>query len=215
MKFRKSRFALLLLFVVTSICSAATRLHFSSVLERQPEKVWSPKLDSKTRVSLNAYQQHLKLPNGLIYGEQIRSLQLRNLCQSEIMAWAKKNSCQLKTDFVKHPQSNEPKTDRKGNTIPLLSWICQDGGVIRMKPLGDPTSQYSSRPEAVKAMRQFGSDQYANFSDEAFKVDDAGLAIPKWPKDLNLELPGLRKEDRQAYLDEWASDAHSPLKPCP
>jgi hypothetical protein len=85
-----------------------------------------------------------------------------------------------------------------------------------MKPDGDPTQPKNPLPNVVKAMRFFGSSRYDNFSDEAFKVDNAGLPIPKWPKELNLEIPGVIGDARASaqYTDEWAADAHTNIPAC-
>ena len=83
-----------------------------------------------------------------------------------------------------------------------------------MKPKGDPTNAKNPKPNAVKAMRYFGVEKYQNFNDEAFKVDNAGLPIPKWQKDLNTDLPELKEKSRAQFIEDWAKDAHTLLKTC-
>lgn len=188
--------------------------HFAGVLERNPDAVWNPGVNSKLKDSLRAFKNHRKLSNGLAYGSMVQHLNLEGLCPEKIEAWAAQHACSRQDDVLKEPKRNAPIHDTHGNTIPLVSYLCPDGGVIRTKPQGDPTSPFDRAPLASIAMRFFGSDRYENFSDEAFKIDSAGLAIPKWPKDLNLELQGLSKKNRKAYVDEWARDAHTHLTKC-
>jgi hypothetical protein len=207
-------FAILTLCICTSALAAGP-LQFEEVLEHSPSTIWSQNLNSKTLESVHAYDQHKKLSNGQGYGDSIRQLDLSRLCDSQILAWAKKHHCKEQDDFLKNSADNLPLHDSHGKTIPLISLICTDGGVVRLKPIGDPTSQKFSKPSVVKAMRFFGSENYANFSDEAFKVDNQGRAVPKWPDDLNTQLPGLQNASiKQKFVSDWGSDAHSELKIC-
>jgi hypothetical protein len=197
-----------------SMALAGDAPHFAGVMERRPEAIWAQSISKQLRESVEAFQQHKKLPNGVVYGSTIRDLNLTRTCEEDIFAWAKKHGCSRKNDFIKNPADNSPRLDARGKTIPLVSLLCKDGGVIRLKPEGDPTYKKNPDPNAVKAMRFFGVDRYDSFEDEAFKIDDAGMPIPKWSKDLNVELPELTSGDRDRYIEEWAKDAHSPLKHC-
>jgi hypothetical protein len=199
-----------------AVCAGVSAPRFSQVQERRPELIWAKSISPALTQSLHAYQQRQKLANGVAYGSVIRSLDISGKCPSDLEAWAKAHSCTRQDDVIRTPKDNQPFHDAQGKTIPLVSFLCPDGGVIRMKPDGDSSQPKRPEPDAVKAMRFYGVDRYANFSDEAFKVDNAGLAVPKWPKDLNTDLDGLRSDPKalSAYLDEWADDAHTDLKRC-
>ena len=199
--------------------AAAAGPRFSAVMERAPEKIWAASLDPRVADSVRAFIQKKTLANGQIYGGSLRDFNLSKLCREQIEAWARKRGCEPEPDVVKSPpgtpNANRPLRDRQGRTIPLISYLCPDGGVIRMKPEGDPTNPRELLPSVVKAMRFFGSADYKTFSDEAFKVDNDGRPIPKWVKDLNTRLPGLSSErERGRYIQEWARDAHTRLRPC-
>ena len=206
----------LLLVLLSAPAYTVDAPNFSQVQERRPELIWAKDLTPALRASLDAYRGHKTLSNGVEYGSVIRSLNLAPLCVSEIENWANEHACKRQDDVIKSAKDNQPLHDAQGKTIPLVSFLCPDGGVIRMKPEGDPTQPKNSHPNAVKAMRFFGVNRYSDFSDEAFKVDNAGLPIPKWPKELNTNLPGLSsdKKARELYIDEWAHDAHTQLKLC-
>jgi hypothetical protein len=204
----------LLAILWTSIAIGSEAPEFSQVQERRPELIWGKVLDPKLRESLDAYEQHKPLPNGVAYGSIIRKLRLDRLCKDQIESWAQGHGCARKDDVVKNSEDNIPILDHAGKPIPLIEFLCQDGGVVRMKPKGDPTSKKNTKPNTVKAMRFYGVEKYHNFSDEAFKVDNAGLPIPKWTKDLNTDLPELTDRTRAKFIEAWAKDAHTPLKFC-
>jgi hypothetical protein len=196
------------------IAGAADSVRFFQLIEQNPSAVWAQSLDAKTKDSVNSYVKQAKLPNGLLYGNSVRNFDLSKLCDSQIKSWASKRGCEEKDDVLKRPEDNQPIHDSHGKTVPLISFLCKDGGVIRMKPIGDPTSKYPN-PSVVKALRYFGSDRYDDFSDEAFKVDNQGRAVPKWGKDLNTALPGLEDEQvKKAYFADWGRDSHTELKIC-
>ena len=142
--------------VWAAVSVASEAPEFSQVQERRPELIWSKKLDPKLRDSLDAYEQHKPLPNGVPYGSIIRKLRLDRLCTDQIEAWAKGHGCARKNDVTKSTENGIPILDPSGKPIPLVEFLCQDGGVVRMKPKGDPTSAKNPKPNAVKAMRYFG-----------------------------------------------------------
>lgn len=214
-RFKADPFVVVFCLLATSSALAADAPRFSQVQERSPESIWAAKISPKLRSSLEAYQQHKKLKNGTEYGSLIRSLDLGKVCASQIVAWATEHSCIRENELVRSPKDNLPLHGANGKVIKMVAFLCPDGSVIRMKPYGDPSQPKNSEPNAVKAMRFFGRDRYENFSDEAFKVDNAGLPVPKWPKDLNTKLPGLDSSTREAFIGEWARDAHTDLKVCP
>ena len=111
--------------------------------------------------------------------------------------------CSLKEDVIREPKNNTPIHDQNGKTTPIWIWLCQDGGVIRAKPLGDPTSKYRKQAEVSKSLRYPPTGEFHGFNDETVKLDDEGNALPKWPADLKSKDP--------AVMNEWGDRVHIDL----
>jgi hypothetical protein len=125
-----------------------------------------------------------------------------------------KMKCQKKEDVLKNPQTHDPLRDSDGHTIPMIVYLCDDGGVFRFKPKGDPTNRFRKDPDASKSLRYPSDSLFENFDDEVIKVDNSGHAVPKWPKDLNLA--DIDEKNRAAVIQDWANDAHTFIKlDCP
>jgi peptidoglycan/LPS O-acetylase OafA/YrhL len=197
----------LILVLMFGLTACATSRSFETIMNEYPEKLWGVSADSDTYRSVLAYRARVKQPNGLTYGDSMRDFDLNRLCVDQIRERSTRMGCIAKNDVLKEPKQNLPIHDSEGQTIPLVSYLCPDGGVVRMKPKGDPTNPKETQPSVIKAMRFFGSDRYENFSDEAFKVDNQGRPVPKWAKDMSTE-------GKSRYVEEWARDSHSLLRTC-
>ena len=187
---------------------------FVSIAETSPDRLWSPNLSETTHKAISDYQVGKKLSSGKIYGESVRAYDLRNKCASDIDRELKQLGCGKKTDVLKNPHTKSPLLTSSGQTIPMVVFLCPDGGVVRLKPQGDPTSKFKPQPLASKALRYPFDSKFENFDDERVKIDNFGNAIPKWPKDLNPELASSK--DQPQIIEGWADDAHTDLKlDCP
>ncbi len=200
-------------------CNTAPQNHrgglqgnFLEVLSAHPEQVWSPSLSLEAKQAIADYRLKKKLPNGEIYGASVRAYDLRDKCFSEIDQEMKKLECKRKEDVLKDPKTKNPLKTGSGKTIPLIVYLCSDGGVVRVKPAGDPTSKLRSQPLTSKALRYPYNSKFDNFDDERVKVDNFGNAIPKWTKDMNPSL--VHSKESGDIIEAWADDAHTDLKIC-
>lgn len=74
------------------------------------------------------------------------------------------------------------------NIVPHDIYTHDDGGIVRVKPEGDPGSEVRKQPHAVKAVL-FTPHQNNLVTDEAFKVTNSGQAVPSMPS----PAAGMRK----------------------
>lgn len=183
---------------------------FVMIAQSKNERIWSPHLSSKTIQAISDYNQKKELNSGKIYGDSVRNYDLKNKCPEDIDKDMLQMKCQRKDDVLKNPKTNQPLIAPNQNTIPMISYLCPDGGIIRLKPQGDPTSQYKPQPLVSKGLRYPFNSKFENFDDEIIKIDNFGNAIPKWTKDLNPKL-GEPTEQTQ-FSQGWADDAHTDLK---
>lgn len=177
----------------------------------QPSIIWSPKINHKIKKTLIDFKDHKLLVNGLHYGDSVRNFSLNEKTAVQITVAMKELNCEEKDDFLQHPKTHLPISDKNGQKVPMTVFLCPDGGVIRVKPEGDPTSRFRPQPHASKSLRYPYNSQFESFDDEMVKVNNRGEAVPKWAQDLNPSLtmdPIVKKE----IIEEWANDAHTDLK---
>lgn len=192
------------------IQAATTYDSFQNCLHRYPKTIWSENLNSKAQAARSDFDTRKKLPNNLIYGQSVRDFNLRNKTAPEIDDYARKNKCQKKESVLLDPIRKEPILDKQSRTTPIAIFLCPDGGIIRVKPVGDPTSDDWQAPHATKGLRYPYDSEFVNFDDEVVKIDNDGFAIPKWPKDLRR--PSQCELKQQDFIDGWAEDAHTRLR---
>ena len=184
---------------------------FALFQANQPSFIWSPKISDKIKQTLRDYKLHKTLPNGLHYGDSVRNLNLEDKTADQITTAMTELHCKKRDDSLQNPKTHAPLQDSQGKKIPLTVFLCPDGGVVRVKPAGDPTSRFRTQPQASKSLRYPFNAKFESFDDEVVKVDQSGQAIPKWTKDLNpvlTEDPTIGKE----IIEGWANDAHTDLK---
>jgi hypothetical protein len=180
------------------------------LLELHPDQVWSTQVTDKIRKTLSDYATLKVLKNGRVYGNSVRSLNIENKCLHEIELQLEKQSCERKDQFVKDLKSQNAVRTSDGKTIPLLVYLCDDGGVVKIKPVGDPTSRFRPQPHASKSLRYPYNSRFESFDDEVVKVNNSGRAVPKWAKDLNFE--NVPSDQKKEWIEDWANDSHSDLK---
>lgn len=177
----------------------------SSVSKNFAFKTPSPKVAS----TLTAYQDHTLLPNGLRYGTIAQTYHLKHKTVTAIDTEMTSLHCQKKIDLIKNPKTNEPIV-YQDKTLPLWSYLCPEGSVIRIKPLGDPTSKFRPQPHGNKALRFPYHAPFESFNDEVAKVSEKGEALPKSPSDM--VIPALPSSTETTnFLNKWADEAHSDL----
>jgi hypothetical protein len=183
---------------------------FFEFQKKNPDLIWNSHLSPKTRAALKEYQNHQHLKNGLIYGDSVRHLNLKGKSASSIDEELQKKDCLKRSDFLQNSKTHAALLDSHGKKIPFLVYLCPDGGVVRIKPIGDPTSQHRPQPHASKSLRYPADAPFLSFDDEIVKVDNQGFPVPKWAKDLNLDAGGKAFPPPQ-LLEGWAEDAHTDL----
>lgn len=191
-----------LLLLLTACTTARAKEDFDRFQVWHPERVFSPNVSEKVKQCLKDFGTRLLLPNGLSYGESARNYQLRNKTLRQVTTDMRDLGCSHRVDFIRDPLSHAPKLFR-GETIPLWVFVCPDGGVIRVKPQGDPLSTHRPQLHGSKALRYPFDAKFENYSDEVVKVDDEGIAVPKSRGDLGpVHL-----------MTGWGEDAHMDLRP--
>jgi hypothetical protein len=177
---------------------------FHALLKAQPEKIWSSTIDSKLKSAIRDYDSRVKLKNGLSYGESVRAYSLKNKCPADVEADMKKAGCFKQVDVIKEPVKNRPVLSASGATTPIWQFVCPDGGVVKIKPEGDPSSRFTPFPHGSRVLRYPAESPYRDYRDEIAKVSEDGHIIPRGPADL------APKE----LVDGWSKDAHVPLVTC-
>ena len=193
---------------------ASSSLHikedrFLSVLNSQPELVWSPQVGERVRKAIADFKAHKVVKDRMEYGASVRTFSLEKKSASEIDHHFKSIQCFKKKDVLKNPKTQDPLIDKKGEKIPMIIYLCPDGGVVRIKPQGDSTSRFRPQPHGSKSLRFPYNGKFESFDDEVVKVDNAGNPIPKWTRDLN-PLYGDSETQRE-FVEGWAQDAHTDL----
>jgi len=194
----------LLIFVIElSACSSAPAPKGDLVSDQERFAFVHP-LSPNTEQSLRDYLAHQKLNNGLEYGSFVRNFHLKGESSQSIREKLSHALCRLKEDVIREPKENTPILDKMGNTAPIWIWLCADGGIIRIKPKGDPTSKFRPEPHGSKALRYPPTGMFHGFSDETLKIDEAGNPLPKWPADLQSKDPKV--------INDWANAVHTDLE---
>ncbi len=201
--------------VVTSIRAPTASSHasmeeFLALASSSPARLWAGSVSEKVTQAVADFRNRKLLSSGKIYGESLRNFDFRNRCPSEIEAEMGKRGCLRSNDVLKNPLSHAPLLTKDGQTVPMTVFLCQDGGAVRLKPSGDPTSRFRLQPTVSQSLRYPFDSRFDSFDDEVVKVDTFGNAIPKWTKDLNPEI--TEAAEQSAWVQIWADDAHTDLR---
>jgi hypothetical protein len=140
-----------------------------------------------------------------VYGDSVRKLDLRGKSAQALDAELKAKG------FVRHDdQLRDPRTQEQLG-VPMTVYVHPDGGMVRIKPQGDPTSPIRPQPHGSKAVRWPVDGAYTSFDQEAFKIDAVGNPRPKFPPHLQIGAEGASKPNRFGYLDKSMDDVHVDL----
>jgi hypothetical protein len=178
---------------------------FLKVLQDDPQRIFSEKMSPQAKLGLKDFEEQVQLPNGLAYGEIIRGLKIRGKQLDELELELTEKKCVKKIDVLKYPSTQSPVI-LNGTVVPIWIYVCPDGGLVKLKVKGDPTNRFRPEPHGIKAMRYPALDEVTDFDHERFKVNEGGMAIPKWRKDLGVEH--FPESERDALVEGWAEDAH-------
>eukprot|EP00163_Fabomonas_tropica_P029601 TRINITY_DN63_c0_g1_i2.p1 TRINITY_DN63_c0_g1~~TRINITY_DN63_c0_g1_i2.p1 ORF type:complete len:626 (-),score=164.69 TRINITY_DN63_c0_g1_i2:243-2120(-) len=182
---------------------------YDDFYRKNPSKRWSPDLPTETRQAVSNFEANTRLPNGKTYGQSVKDLDLAKIPVDQIDTELARRGFSKHSDFIRDPKTKQPVLV-DGQPVPMDVYTNPDGGMVRVKPKGQPNSP-RSQPHAVKAVRNPPNGDYRSFAQEAFKVDANGRPIPKYPKDgYNPNPKGSQKAND--FWDGWAEDAHVDLR---
>lgn len=174
---------------------------FGDLVASEPAKVWAPNLTPRMEAALAAYRAG-KL------GESVRELDLRRKSVQEC-----REALVAKGFTVEHGHITDVRTGKPavhpetGEAIPMEIWTHPDGGMVRIKPEGDPTSKFRPQAHLSKSVKYPPDASGHDFNNEAFKVDAEGRPLPKWPKDAN-PTAGVDTPAGKKFLDDLANATH-------
>jgi hypothetical protein len=118
------------------------------------------------------------------------------------------NQLYKKSDGTRTTDANDPEN------VPHDIYTHPDGGMVRVKPEGDPGAGNRPEPHVSKSVL-FDSKNGTGFENEAFKVTNSGQAVPKSPtKDAGMrQAPSGSKSkfENQGYKDTVMTRAHTNL----
>lgn len=177
---------------------------FDDLLQEHPTQIWSPDIGQKLKSAIHDYNAHTKLKNGLIYGDSVRRYSLKGKCAANIEKDMKRLGCKKQIDVIREPKENQPILTSSGITTPIWQFVCADGGVIKIKPQGDPMSKHTPFPHGSRTLRYPANTLYRDYRDEVAKISEDGHIIPRSPSDLKPKY----------LVNGWSQDAHIPLEEC-
>jgi hypothetical protein len=180
---------------------------FSDWLEQHPDRVFSASCSSDTRRAVSEYQSR----SG--YAASLRSLTIAGLTAGQLDRLLLSKGFERHDDWIRDPSTHELKLDAAGRPMRMLVYTHADGGMVRVKPDGEPTSRFRPQPHAVKSARWPPDADYRDFTKKAFKVDGRGRALPKWPADLYN--PYADTALKSTFEDGWGDTVHVNLVPVP
>lgn len=176
---------------------------FNQILAKNPQAVWSKELSPFTKAALMAYQQ------GRV-GNSVRGLDLRGLSAGAIRAQLLRRGFKMERTNLRDFKTGQPLVDPEtGEPIPMEVWCHPDGGMVRLKPQGDPTNKHRPQPHVSVSVKYPPDASGHDFNHEAFKLDYAGNPLPKWAKDANNPY-GDTPAGKQ-FLDDLADRTHTNL----
>ncbi|RZA06079.1 MAG: hypothetical protein EOP11_11250 [Proteobacteria bacterium] len=187
--------------LILSSCATSPSLRYAGALN-QPNELWASATPPEVRAAARRFSDHERLPNGLIYGDSVRNLDLTGKTPATLEVQMRARQCREIQTVLRDPRTNEPALCQ-AKPVPQVIYDCPDGGTVRLKPAGDPCGKYRPQPHGVKAVRFSPKQTADSFASEAFKVDKDDYPIPKVPAHLNPALD----------TNIWADDAHADLAP--
>lgn len=177
---------------------------FGKFFTRSGGEVWAKELAPATRQAVAKFNN----PKSS-YGKSVKHVDLRNKSFKAIDKLLLDRGFKKEVGSIYDPASGGPLKDASGTVAKQVFYLHTDGGMIRIKPEGHPGSMRPA-PHASKAVRNPANASHTDFNFEAFKVDSAGNAQPKYPKDM--QSPYTAHSPKAGRLmDSWASTVHTYL----
>lgn len=180
---------------------------FTAWLKSHPDDIWSEEITPNVKSALNDFSSGKKIERGLTYGDSVKNLRIDGFNANQLDRELVRRGFTKHRSAVHDPVTKKPVLDSQGHEIIMDAYTHPDGGMVRVKPNGDATSKYRPQPHASKSVRYPPDASYEKFDYEAFKVDDLGIALPKWSKDIRNPY-GNNTPKGAPFLDNWADDTH-------
>lgn len=178
---------------------------FVEMVAKNPALVWNTSLTPRTQQAIESFKR------GQL-GNSVRDLDFRNMTAQQVRGELKKRGFSCDMGTIKDVRTGQPVVNpRTGKTVPMEIWSSPDGGMVRIKPEGDPTSRFRPQPHLSVSVKYPPSADGHDFNDEAFKVDYKGNPMPKWAKDLNCPFPAESPAGKKFY-DDHANSTHINLR---
>lgn len=175
----------------------------------RPERfTLSRKGKAHSQKAWSSYRHRMRLPNGLRYGDSVRNLDLSNLSQQQIWELLMSKGFKFVVTVLRD-KAGDPIVVN-GKTIPLHLFTHADGGTVRVKPDGDPTSRFMPQPHLVKSVRWPYDAPGDGFQHEGIKVSNAGAPLPRTVIEMSRRK---RHISAKSFADRWASQAHTDVVP--
>lgn len=192
----------------TPAAPAAPRLlapaSFAEVLRQNPAQVWNTELTARTRVALAAFHR------GEL-GSSVKKLNLQGLPVAAVRERLTAGGFTREMGVVMDVRTGRPAVNpTTGRPVPMEIWSHPDGGMVRVKPEGDPTSQFRPQPHLSVSVKYPPDASGHDFNNEAFKVDFQGHPLPKWAKDA-ANPHGAQTPAGKQFLDDLAARTHLDL----
>lgn len=170
------------------------------LLRHDPAIAWGA-VSPRVAKALAAYRQ------GAL-GASVRRLDLSGKTAQAVRAELAGRGFRPEPGVLKDAGSGKPVLDPvTGKPVPMEVWAHPDGGMVRIKPEGDPTSAHRPEPHLSVAVLYPPGASGHDFANEAFKVDAEGTPLPKWANDARTPVPADTPGGKQ-FLDALAARTH-------
>ncbi len=172
---------------------------------RNTGAIWSTSLSPRLKNAINLFKS-----GRTGYGQSVKHLDLSGLNTAQVGKLLKSRGFVVEKSVIRDFNTQKPLLGPNGKALRQLIYRHVDGGMVRVKPDGQPGSA-RPQPHMVKAVRITRRASTHEFGKEAFKVDNAGNPLPKFPPDLRNPHPvGSAKANQ--FTDAWADAAHTNLR---
>jgi hypothetical protein len=184
---------------------ADQNLGFAELVARNPGMIWNTQLTPRTEQAIKAFAA------GTL-GASVKGLDLRNRTAAEVQTELTRRGFVRELSHIRDVRTGQPVLNPKtGKPVPMEIWTHRDGGMVRIKPEGDPTSRHRPLPHLSVAVLYPPGASGHDFNNEAFKVDFAGNALPKWAADARNPYPAASPAGKR-FLDDLAGRTHVNLR---
>ncbi|MEB3284745.1 MAG: hypothetical protein VKN33_05620 [Candidatus Sericytochromatia bacterium] len=180
-------------------------LGFAELVAKNPSLIWSTQMTPRTEQAIRSFAQ------GTL-GQSVKGMDLRHRTAEQVRHELTRRGFSREMGVIKDVRTGRPVINpQTGRPIPMEVWTHRDGGMVRIKPEGDPLSRHRPAPHlSVSVLYPPGASGH-DFNNEAFKVDFAGNPLPKWASDARNPFPAATPAGKR-FLDDLAARTHINLR---